>query len=112
MTSAVHLEVVPNMTMEAFLRSFKRFAARRGFPNRVLSDNGKTFKVAQRALVKLVAQPVLLRYPHQVDVQSGEGSLVGRNVREVGEVYEVMSQECSRQRQVNTRQITKSGAGS
>jgi len=61
-TRAVHLEVVPNMTTEAFLRSFKRFAARRGFPNRVLSDNGKTFKAAQRALVKLVAQPSVTQY--------------------------------------------------
>ena len=61
-TRAVHLEVVPNMTTEAFIRSFKRFAARRGFPNRVLSDNGKTFKAAQRALEKLVAQPSVTQY--------------------------------------------------
>ena len=61
-TRAVHLEVVPNMTTEAYLRSFKRFAARRGFPNRVFSDNGKTFKAAQRALVKLVAQPSVTQY--------------------------------------------------
>ena len=33
-----------------FLRSFKRFAARRGVPDQIVSDNGKMFKAAARAL--------------------------------------------------------------
>ena len=45
---AVHLDIVPNLSTEAFLRSVKRFAARRGLP---LSDNGKTFKSAATAIV-------------------------------------------------------------
>ena len=31
-TSRVHLDIVPILTTEAFLRSIRRFSARRGFP--------------------------------------------------------------------------------
>ena len=47
----VHLDIVPNLTTSAFLRSFKRFTARRGLPRRLISDNGKTF-VAAAELIK------------------------------------------------------------
>ena len=42
---AVHLDIVCDMTTAAFLRSFKRFTSRRGLPRKIVSDNGKTFKV-------------------------------------------------------------------
>ena len=45
---AVHLDIVPDMTAMSFLRSFKCFTARRGFPKRFISDNGKTFKAAAK----------------------------------------------------------------
>ena len=61
-TRAVHLEVVPNMTMEAFINCFRLFTARRGFPSRVLSNNGKTFKSAHRVLLNLLAQPTVTKY--------------------------------------------------
>lgn len=41
---ALHLELTPDISAEAFIRAFKRFIGRRGFPNFVISDNGKTFK--------------------------------------------------------------------
>ncbi|XP_068742560.1 uncharacterized protein [Montipora capricornis] len=50
---AVHLDVVPRLTTEAFVRSFKRFIARRGVPNLAVSDNGSTFKSEE--LKKLLA---------------------------------------------------------
>ena len=34
---AVHLDLVPNLTTEAFLRSFRRFVTRRGLPKKVVS---------------------------------------------------------------------------
>ena len=40
----IHLELVADLTSEAFIRSFKRFMSRKGIPKRVISDNGKTFK--------------------------------------------------------------------
>jgi len=51
---AVHLDVVPDLTVVAFLRSFKRFTARRGIPMRIISDNGKTFKAAAKMIEALV----------------------------------------------------------
>ncbi|KAK6175232.1 hypothetical protein SNE40_013739 [Patella caerulea] len=49
-TRAVHLDVVPDLFTSSFLRCFQRFTARRGYPVRVISDNGKTFKSAAKLL--------------------------------------------------------------
>ena len=51
---AVHLDLVPDLTTSSFLRSLKRFAARRGLPKRIVSDNGKTFKAAAKAIQAIV----------------------------------------------------------
>ena len=53
-TRAVHLDIVPDMTAESFIRCFRRFTARRGFPLRMVSDNAKTFKAAARAIAAVV----------------------------------------------------------
>ena len=47
---AVHLDTVPDLTAEAFIRNFRRFAARRGLPRELKSDNGKTFVSASKML--------------------------------------------------------------
>jgi len=49
---AIHLEVVSDMTTEAFLNAFKRFISRRGKPTNVYSDNGTNFVGANRELEK------------------------------------------------------------
>ena len=59
---AVHLELVPDMTTEAFIRSFKRFTARRGFPRKLVSDNGKTFKSAARSIEAILNQSEVQQY--------------------------------------------------
>ena len=41
---AVHLDLVPNLSTQAFVKSFKRFIARRGVPKLGVSDNGSTFR--------------------------------------------------------------------
>ena len=61
-TRAVHLDIVPNLTTEAFLRSFRRFSARRGFPCRMISDNGKTFKSASKVISTMLKDPVLQNF--------------------------------------------------
>ena len=43
-TRAVHLELVPNLSAESFIRALTRFKRRRGIPVLIVSDNGKTFK--------------------------------------------------------------------
>ena len=47
---AIHLDLVSDQTTPAFLRSFRRFVARRGVPHQIVSDNGKMFKAAAKAL--------------------------------------------------------------
>ena len=47
---AIHLEVVEDLTVDAFLRAFRRFISRRGIPELVISDNAQTFKAAAESL--------------------------------------------------------------
>jgi len=65
----VHLEVVPDLTTAAFLRSLKRFTARRGLPRRFVSDNGKTFKAASKAIKAMMQHEDVQQYLAGVGVQ-------------------------------------------
>ena len=42
------INLLPNLTTAEFLLSLKRFIARRGRPERIYSDNGDTFVVAEK----------------------------------------------------------------
>ncbi|XP_065182497.1 uncharacterized protein LOC135813325 [Sycon ciliatum] len=61
-TRAVHLDLVSDLSTTTFLRSFRRFVARRGVPAVVKSDNGKTFKAAARLLRDLHVEPETKSY--------------------------------------------------
>ena len=50
---AVHIEVVSDLTTEAFLAAYSRFVVRRGLCSVVFSDNGTNFKGAAVELAKL-----------------------------------------------------------
>ncbi|KAJ0169328.1 hypothetical protein K1T71_015212 [Dendrolimus kikuchii] len=51
-TRAVHLELVSDLSKEAFIAALGRFTARRGKPNTIFSDNGPTFgELVEGALV-------------------------------------------------------------
>ena len=52
-----------DMTSETFIRSFRRFAARRGHPQMMVSDNGKTFVGAPKQIDCLKWQFNLERAP-------------------------------------------------
>ncbi|XP_072402496.1 uncharacterized protein [Diabrotica undecimpunctata] len=52
-TKGVHIKLVTELTSEAFLATFRRFAARRGTPNHLYSDNGSNFVGAYKELQKL-----------------------------------------------------------
>ena len=56
-TRAVHLELVLNMTAEAFICSFRRFTSRRGIPSQMISDNGKTFVSANKMISSILREP-------------------------------------------------------
>ncbi|XP_070141661.1 uncharacterized protein [Drosophila kikkawai] len=68
-TKAIHLEPTSDLTTEKFLAAFARFAARRGCPQRVHSDNGKTFVGAATLLSRdfrqAVKESVTDAYSHQ-----------------------------------------------
>ncbi|XP_065891666.1 uncharacterized protein [Dysidea avara] len=68
-TRAVHLELVPDMTTQTFLRSFKRFTARRGIPLQIISDNAKTFVSAALTLDKMLSDPEVQQYMAGLKVQ-------------------------------------------
>ena len=54
---AVHLEVVEDMTAESFINAFRRFAARRSCPRKIISDNGTNFVGAAPLLRFLFEHP-------------------------------------------------------
>lgn len=53
-TKALHLEIVTDLTTEAFIATLKRFIARRGKPLHVFSDNGTNFAGANNELKRLI----------------------------------------------------------
>ncbi|KAL5457182.1 hypothetical protein EMCRGX_G034427 [Ephydatia muelleri] len=59
---AVYLELVPDLTAKAFICCLKRFSGRRGIPQRLVSDNSKTFKSASRILSTLKGAPEVQQY--------------------------------------------------
>ena len=50
---AIHIELVPDLTTNAFIRALKRFTGRRGSPSLIISDNARTFTSAYRVLSSL-----------------------------------------------------------
>ena len=58
----MHLELVPNMSTQTFLRSFKRFTSRRGMPTQVVSDNAKTFVSAAQTLQDVLRSQEVQQY--------------------------------------------------
>ena len=47
---AVHLELVPSLSLNDFMLAFRKFCARRGIPSVIYSDNAKTFKAASNLM--------------------------------------------------------------
>ena len=54
LTRAIHLELLPNQTAEEFIRSLKKFIARKGRPRKIYSDNGRSFTAAATWLSKVM----------------------------------------------------------
>lgn len=62
LTKAVHLDVVPDLTTEGFIRSFRRFTARRGVPSIIVTDNAGTFKAASQEIKTILKCPEIKRF--------------------------------------------------
>lgn len=52
-TKAIHLELVSDLTSDAFIAALKRFISRRGIPSKIFSDNGTNFRAARNNLYEL-----------------------------------------------------------
>ena len=52
---AIHLELVSDLTAEAFIATLRRFIARRGKPSLIQSDHGSNFVGAKMELEQLAA---------------------------------------------------------
>ena len=52
-TRSIHIELNPSLTTQAFIRCLRRFVARIGIPELVISDNAKTFKAAATQLRRI-----------------------------------------------------------
>ena len=50
---AVHLEVVEDVSLESFIRAFRRFVSRQGVPERLISDKAKNFKDCSKRITPL-----------------------------------------------------------
>lgn len=55
-TKAIHLELVSDLSTDAFIAALNRFVSRRGKPNRIHSDFGSNFKGAAIELPNLLSQ--------------------------------------------------------
>ncbi|XP_055848250.1 uncharacterized protein LOC129913542 [Episyrphus balteatus] len=52
-TKAIHLELVSDLTTDAFLAALRRFVARRGKPSHLYTDNGTNFRGSARSLSEM-----------------------------------------------------------
>eukprot|EP00731_Ephydatia_muelleri_P023359 Em0015g942a len=68
-TRAVHLDILTDLSTDSFIRSFRRFVARRGFPNRVISDNGKTFKGADKANQAMLRHSMVKKFLSDLNIK-------------------------------------------
>ena len=60
-TRAIYVELVEDLSAEAFRRALRRFTARRGTPTLILSDNAKTLRATEKALNDLFNHPEVAR---------------------------------------------------
>ena len=62
LSRAIHLELLDDQTADGFIRSFKKFVARRGLPKKVYSDNARTFQCAAKWLKNIITSEQLQGY--------------------------------------------------
>uniref|UniRef100_A0A183BU61 Integrase catalytic domain-containing protein n=1 Tax=Globodera pallida TaxID=36090 RepID=A0A183BU61_GLOPA len=68
---AIHLEVAEDYSAEAFLRTFRRFTARRGIPALIMSDQGTNFVAGSKIIQKAWTDTLLPAHSQQQLAQQG-----------------------------------------
>ena len=54
-----HLDVLGDLLPKSFIKCSKRFTSRRGVPLRIISDNGTTFKAANKIIMEIFQSPAV-----------------------------------------------------
>ncbi|XP_065076066.1 uncharacterized protein LOC135699704 [Ochlerotatus camptorhynchus] len=72
---AVHIEVVMDLTTEAFLAALRSFVARRGRPELILCDNVSNFVGAQRELRELHGMFRQQQFQEKVSMEAAQDSI-------------------------------------
>ncbi len=90
---AVHLELVTDLTSQAFLASLKRFISTRGLPSLTWSDNGTNFVGAAREIRELYQ--VLKEQSTQDHIQHylSEKNIIWRQIEELQYFYLYLSHQ-------------------
>ena len=70
-TKAIHLELVSELSTEAYIASLRRFIARRGLCNNIYSDNGTNFVGAEKELKKIIFEEESTERISKFAVQQG-----------------------------------------
>ncbi|XP_075150903.1 uncharacterized protein LOC142225012 [Haematobia irritans] len=90
-TKAIHLELCSNLSSESFLAAFTRFAARRGLPSKIMSDNGTNFVGAERKLrhefkefLNTTSRDIAEKY----EIHGFEWSFIPPNAPHMGGIWE------------------------
>ncbi|XP_033317511.1 uncharacterized protein LOC117215221 [Bombus bifarius] len=89
-TKAVHIELVSDLTTDAFLAALRRFISRRGYCATILTDNGTNFVGANRELQQVLAckNPALSSSP---SAQGGRLSSFEQDSDKELETFKTMS---------------------
>ena len=69
LSRAIHLELLDDMTTEGFIRSLKKFIARRGRPKKIYSDNARSFQSAAKWLKNVMTSEKLQGYLAEEEIE-------------------------------------------
>ena len=64
-TTVNHLELATDLSVDVFIRCLTRFAARRGLPELIITDNAKTFKAIDKNFEQVIFLPKSQEIPGQ-----------------------------------------------
>lgn len=87
-SKAIHLELVSDLTTDAFIAAFRRFVARRGRCKTIMSDNGTNFVGAKREL-KFLEEIVKSQYvTNKLAAEGTEWKLIPPRAPHFGGIWE------------------------
>ncbi|KAK6028471.1 hypothetical protein OSTOST_05481 [Ostertagia ostertagi] len=102
-TRAIHLEVLTSVSGECFINCLRRFAARRGRPREIISDNATNFKLGQQ----LISQNESETLQNIFDTNSLENFLANEKTLSCEEFYTLIIET---EGMVNSRPLAYAGS--